>query len=485
VTPPAKPITIAIMAMGGEGGGVLADWIVDLAEHQGYLAQTTSVPGVAQRTGSTIYYLELFPAGGPEPILALMPIPGEVDVVIGSELMEAGRAVQRGLVTPDRTAFIASTHRVYSMSERTAMGDARADSAKLLAACAESARQFVHADFAQVAEEAGSVISAALFGGLARSAALPFERAQFEAAIHRGGLGVEASLRAFALGFERAAKPTESPATPSGQEPGPKLAGLVARIEAGFAEEARSVLKAGIVRLADYQDERYAARYLHLLQPLHANGALLQEAARQLALWMSYEDAIRVADLKIRATRFERVRQEVRVASGQLLQIDEFLHPGVEEIADILPAALGRFLLRTNPAQRMVKAFTGEGKIVRTTSLAGFLQLYFLAMLRPLRRRSLRFQEEHCKIERWLAMLQELAHEDSALALEFAKCPTLIKGYGATRAAGTRNYDAIVAIIPKLRGRPGAPGIVRKLREAALADENGTLLAEALKETTA
>ena len=57
----ARAITIAILAMGGEGGGVLADWIVDLAEQAGYLAQLTSVPGVAQRTGATIYYLEIFP----------------------------------------------------------------------------------------------------------------------------------------------------------------------------------------------------------------------------------------------------------------------------------------------------------------------------------------------------------------------------------------------------------------------------------------
>ena len=50
-----RPITIAILAMGGEGGGVLADWIIDLAENNHYLAQLTSVPGVAQRTGATIY----------------------------------------------------------------------------------------------------------------------------------------------------------------------------------------------------------------------------------------------------------------------------------------------------------------------------------------------------------------------------------------------------------------------------------------------
>jgi indolepyruvate ferredoxin oxidoreductase beta subunit len=82
-------------------------------------------------------------------------------------------------------------------------------------------------------------------------------------------------------------------------------------------------------------------------------------------------------------------------------------------------------------------------------------------------------------------MLQELAKQDDALATEFSVCPTLIKGYGATRALGTRNYDAIVAVIPKLRSRPGAAGTLRKLRESALADENGDLLTRALKETTA
>lgn len=95
-----QPIKIAILAMGGEGGGVLADWIVNLGEENGYFAQTTSVPGVAQRTGATIYYVELFPGADnpdtPSPVLALMPMPGDVDVVLASELMEAGRAVQRG-----------------------------------------------------------------------------------------------------------------------------------------------------------------------------------------------------------------------------------------------------------------------------------------------------------------------------------------------------------------------------------------------------
>src|SRR5579864_2345972 len=148
-----KAITVAILAMGGEGGGVLADWIVDLAEHSGYQAQATSVPGVAQRTGSTIYYLEIFPrTAGKEPVLALMPVPGELDIVIASELMEAGRAIQRSLVTPDRTTLIASTNRVYSMTEKTAMGDGRIQSGPLIEACSVAARIFVQGDFAAMTE---------------------------------------------------------------------------------------------------------------------------------------------------------------------------------------------------------------------------------------------------------------------------------------------------------------------------------------------
>src|SRR5436305_5490553 len=141
----AKPITIAIVALGGEGGGVLADWIVDVAQHGGYLAQATSVPGVAQRTGTTVYYLELFPeaaarAAGRDPVLSLFPMPGDVDVVLASELMEAARAVERGFVTPDKTRLIASTHRVFAMTEKIALADGRADDAALLAACREAAQ---------------------------------------------------------------------------------------------------------------------------------------------------------------------------------------------------------------------------------------------------------------------------------------------------------------------------------------------------------
>src|SRR5581483_1474718 len=320
-----KAITVAILAMGGEGGGVLADWIVDVAEQRGYRAQTTSVPGVAQRTGATIYYVELFPPAEREPVLALMPVPGEVDVVIASELMEAGRAVQRGFVTSDRTTLITSMHRVYSMTERTAPADGRVDSAALMDGAKQASRFFIARDFARIAEHHRSVISAVLLGALAASRALPFERKEFEDAIERGGVGVASSRAAFAGGFE-AASHVETASSPASYVTlGPRLALLANRIRSTFPVVSHGMLFAGIQRLADYQDTAYAAEYLDRLEAIcdvdSGDGVLLNETGRYLALWMSYEDAIRVADLKIRRTRFTRVRQDSRATNEQVVHI--------------------------------------------------------------------------------------------------------------------------------------------------------------------
>jgi indolepyruvate ferredoxin oxidoreductase beta subunit len=497
----ARAITIAIVAMGGEGGGVLADWIVDLAENAGYLAQTTSVPGVAQRTGSTVYYIEIFPAAaareaGKDPVLALMPVPGELDIVLASELMEAGRAVQRGMVTPDRTTFIASTNRVYSMTEKTAIGDGQVDTKKLIEAGGAAAHIFVHRDFARIAEQTRSVISAALFGALASTGALPFNRTQFEDAIRRGGVGVESSLAGFAAAFDAAkTKPVAAieQKEPSLPKTGSRLLALAARVERDFPPASHAILLTGIQRLADYQDVRYSAAYLDDLQPVrdtdqrYGDGtfALLSETARYLALWMSYEDAIRVADLKIRRARFERVRQDSRASASQLVQINEFLHPGVEEITDILPARLGRRMLNSGSARKLIERFTRKGKIVQTTSLRGFLQLYMLASLRPWRRGSLRFKKESEQIGLWLAQIPTLAQENYALALEFAECPRVVKGYGDTRLRGRKDFDLLLATLPKLRPMKDSSKQLKKLREAALADDTSQKLTEALRELPA
>ena len=492
-----RPIKIAILAMGGEGGGVLADWIIDVAEHADYLAQTTSVPGVAQRTGATIYYLELFPravarARGKDPVLALVPVPGDVDVVIASELMEAGRAVQRGFVTPDCTTLIASTHRVYSMTERIALADGRVDAESLREACGLAAKRLIAFDMAGLAEASGSVISAVLFGALAGAGLLPFPRAAFEAAIERGGVGVAASLSAFRAGFEAAAAgKTDAPsatAPAAGSAATPRPTALTALLdEAATAyPQIADIVRVGVARLADYQDIGYAGRYLARLAsvaPLareRDGERLLAETARQLALGMTYEDTIRVAELKIRASRFARVRDEVRLNDGQLLQIAEFMHPRVQEIADTLPAGFGRWLLATGWARHLVERFTKSGKVVKTTSVRGFLLLYLVASLKPLRPRSLRFAAEQSAIDQWLGVVRETAKSDVALAAEVAEARNLVRGYGDTHERGRERFAALMSVLPQVTSLPEPAARFAALRKAAQADESGAELTRAI-----
>ena len=485
----AKPIKIAILAMGGEGGGVLADWIVDLGEHNGYIAQTTSVPGVAQRTGATIYYVELFPreiaerAGRP-PVLALMPTPGDVDLVLASELMEAGRAVQRGLVTPDRKTLVSSTHRVYSIAEKSAMGDGRVDSNELIAHATKAAKRYVRFDMAQEAEANGSVISAVLFGALAGTGVLPFSRAQFEATIERGGVGVKPSLRAFGAAFAKA-EAGDVPVEPPKRAPllPPKdaeVAKVVNRIRAEQPAEIEAIVIEGVRRMIDYQDVAYAGLYLDRLAAVRSalpqeDIALLRETARHLALWMSYEDTIRVADLKIRGTRFERVRGEVRAADNQLLAINEFMHPRLEEICETLPPALGRWLAKPHFVHRLVRSLTKSGRVVTTSSLRGYLTLWAVARLRAIRRSTLRYALETERIEDWLRRVLEAARFNPALAFEVVQCQRLVKGYSDTHVRGLANYQTLMNAASRA-GAHLAPATLRELREAALADEHGNKL---------
>ena len=400
---------------------------------------------------------------GREPVLAMMPVPGEVDVVIASELMEAARAVQRGLVTPDHTTMIASSHRVYSMTERTALGDGRLDSEKLLDACRTSAKRLVIADMRQLAESRGSVLSASLFGGLAGAEVLPFTRAQFEAAIAQGGVGVASSLQAFAAGYD-AAKSPPLPAT------------------LPITPEADEIIAEAVRRLTDYQDAAYADAYLARLAPLHGTGALLQETARHLALWMSFEDPIRVADLKIRATRFARVAAEVHLAPGQILRIREFMHPRLQEIGETLPFGLGRILLRSNILSGIVGTFTHKGRTIETTSITGFLGLWCIAKLRRWRRTTLRYAAEHAAIDNWMRHILALAPTQAGLALEVAQLQRLVKGYSDTHARGRGNFDTLLALTPNLETRPDGAAILSRLCDAALADDTGAALAKLRRE---
>ena len=496
----ARPIKVAITALGGQGGGVLTQWIVDLAEANGYSAQSTSVPGVAQRTGATLYYVEMFPlqAANRAPVFALMPLPGDVDVVAAAELMEAGRAMLRGIVTADRTTLITSAHREYAIAERTAMGDGIADPKAVLEAGERSAKRFIAFDMATLAADTESVISAVLFGALAGSGSLPFARSAFEETVRATGRSVESNLAGFAAGYENARTPpslAEAPspraADPIGNATTAQGGALLERVRAAFPEDTHEVIAHGVRRLVDYQSFAYAAQYLDRLAPILsaeiAQGAkvghpLTVEAARYLALWMSFEDTIRVADLKTRSTRFERVRREVRAKDDQLVYMSEYMSPRPQEICELMWAPLGRTMLKSRAASGALGLVFNKGRRIHTAKLHGFLMLYALGGLRWWRPATLKSCEEQARITAWLdRVTRAIASGDVAFAGEIIECQRLVKGYSETFERGLRNYAKIMAIADPLIGadRPSdaqKAERVRRLRGAALADERGETL---------
>jgi indolepyruvate ferredoxin oxidoreductase beta subunit len=501
-----RPLAIVVMAMGGQGGGVLVDWIVGLCEAHGWVAQSTSVPGVAQRTGATVYYIETLPLppkapAGLRPVLSLMAVPGEVDVVIGAELMEAGRAIQRGLVTPDRTTLIASSHRSYAVVEKQMPGDGIGNADMVYAAANASAKRFIAFDMAEAAEQSGSAISAVLFGALAASKVLPFPRSNFEATIRAAGIGVETSLRAFALGFERAyitdSRPLAAPSAPAKRFPALQPVGhdaydaLVAHALTVFPESTHDMIAAGLQRVVDFQDVEYGRTYLSLLASMLAvdkphdgaarNYALTRTAAKYIAVAMAYDDVYRVADLKTRGSRFERVRTEVAASADQLVYTTEFMHPRMDEVTGSLPAALGRFIENRPTLFRLLDTIVNRGRRVKTGAIRWFLALYILAGLKRFRRGTLRYSVEEKHRDAWLVRVKAAAEKDYDLAIELLAARRLVKGYSDTHARGQSKFDRVMGAAAKLEGRTDAAHWVRRLREAALLDEEGTALSGALK----
>ena len=463
-----RSITVLIAALGGEGGGVMADWLIHAAKHCGYPAQATSIPGVAQRTGATTYYLEIFPErrenlGGREPVMSLTPSPGNVDVMVASELLEAGRAMQNGFISPERTVLIASTHRVYATIEKIQMADGRFPAERVLDAARHLARRAVLFDMQRVALESGTVINAVLFGALAGSGALPIPREACELAIRRAGKGTEASLRGFAAGCEIAAGSRPAPVPEQGRLP----------------PDTQQILDLGVARLKDYQGERYANLFLERVRSLgERDPRLVGEVARQLALWMSYEDLIRVADLKTRPSRFRRVRREVGAREGEPVVVIDYLKPGIEEVASVLPARLGQRLLEWARRRGKLDAYN-VGMHLKTSGIVGFLLVRTLAKLKPWRPKSLRYAEEQALIERWLGEVRAAAARSTELAFEIAACASLLKGYGETHRRGLANFLAIFDALvenPPTADPSEQAAAVRKAREAALADPEGLAL---------
>jgi indolepyruvate ferredoxin oxidoreductase, beta subunit len=531
-----QPISLLICALGGEGGGVLTEWIIATAHHAGYAAQSTSIPGVAQRTGATTYYIEVFPTpinqlGGKRPVFSLNPVPGALDALVSSELLETTRQIGNGMATAERTRVITSAARTFTTMERMQLGDGRLDSERLLDVVQAHSRAHNVFDMSQVAREAGTIVSAVMLGAVAGSGLFPFKRSDYEAVVSEGGGTSAASLRGFAKAFDIVSAPpaTDNATTAHAASISTTLPtaatqnamseishlskaqlaivaqalpkdellpqyskGLRPDLASQFPAPVHEMLALGHARMLEYQGAAYAQLYVDRLHqvlqaeqsadPKNTNQfATTREMARWLALWMAFDDIVRVADLKSRASRWQRVVGEVKAKDDDLLKVYDHFKPGVPEFAALLPASLAHKLTAWDRRRTL------NGKTpwalplkVGTHSIIGMLSLRGLASLKWLRVRGSRYATEQSMIEQWLQGVVQGTQKHWQLGHEIALCGRLIKGYGSTNERGKENLLHVLNHLAQDTDAQQAANAVKAARNAALADDAGKALDSAL-----
>jgi indolepyruvate ferredoxin oxidoreductase beta subunit len=499
-----QPISLLICALGGEGGGVLTEWLVETARHARYPVQATSIPGVAQRTGATTYYLEVFPVpqeqlGGKRPVLGLYPVPGRLDALLSSELLETVRQISLGHASRERTLVLSSSARALTTMEKMQLGDGRRDAQQLMQLIAAHSRAHHIVDMAELTRQAGTVVSAVMLGCIAASGLLPMQRPHYEAVLKDSGGGAQASLRGFALGFNAVhSQRTQAqfieqvlgaPARPVA--PVAAVPALAPAVAAEFPAVLHELIALGHARLVEYQGTAYARLYLdRLLQvllaertsdPQGARGwAVTREMARWLALWMAFDDIIRVADLKSRASRWQRVQGEVKAGDADLLKVYDHFKPGAPEFAALLPRGLANRLLGWD--RRRVLAGKTPWALplkIGTHTVFGMLALRTLAALRRLRPLGSRYATEQQLITQWLDAVVAGTARHWATGHELALCGRLIKGYGSTNERGKDNLLHVVqhlAASAHFADESARASAIAAARDAALADEAGQAL---------
>jgi indolepyruvate ferredoxin oxidoreductase beta subunit len=506
-------VKILIMALGGQGGGVLTEWLFQACLLEDYPVRSTSIPGVSQRTGSTNYYLEVptrtrRELADRQPEFCLYPTAGDVDLFIAPEFLELGRAIEQGFVSPDRTTVITSTHRVYSIFEKMPVGDGLYSQEDLSNAARSFSRRLIALDALDLAQRNGlKEINAIILGAVAASGVLPIREESYVKAIERQGIAVESNLQAFRLGLavvREGAKVERPPAVEESWEHtkrrlssllasqlSSQLLESLAEIEQRYPKRLWRMLAEALCRLIDYQDAAYARQYLDRLERVRqvedqvggaASDRLTEIVARSLAVWMTYEDAIRVAQYKIRPERFARIARESGVSPGQLVTVTEYLKPDIEEILGVLPKALvGRL------AQWAQQRWPGEdkptlGQTIESTSFPGFLRLWLVTRLRPLRPVSVRFAHEHATISEYLQAVERYAGLDLDLGCAVARLAQVVKGYGNVRRRTLRHFTRVLrevvtpladAELHQRNGFPVTREAVERARTLLLAHPDG------------
>lgn len=446
-----EPIKVALLAVGGDGGSVFTNWCVALANQCGYYVSSTSIAGVAQRTGATIYYMEFLPQihikrNNKLPVLSQMPTNGDLDIVIATEVLEIARAYNRGFINK-KTTVLFSSHRSLAMSEKESAGDDIFNVDETIKKIENASKVCIYADFKNIANKHSSIISSSLFGALAGSNALGFSKSNFEKTIVDGGVGVNNSLKSFedgyilSLNFKKGEidsnlkKPTFK-SIPN-NSPIRQINNAIARIKL-MPQSIHDVTFAGFKRVSLWQNYKWGNQYLDMLEEFISidekkkDFQLSFNIAKYLSIAMSYYDVIYAADIKTSKNRFIEVKKQVSAKDDDLIRILDYLHPGFDEICGMLPKSLGAKADKSSFLKKIFKKYFDKDRRMNTINLFNFIFMYLLGGLKWWRFKTYRHHIEMNLITKWLDTIKAFTNNNYDKAVLITKLYQLQKGYGDT-----------------------------------------------------
>ena len=457
-----KLLKILIPAVGGQGGGILTEWLIKAFEAENYDVQGISLPGLSQRGGSTTYYIEAFPNdNNTEIIFSQYPLPGDIDLILSQELLELGRVLKEGYGS-DKTTIISSTHRTYSTQEKLPISSGIYSEEVLTNFAKEFSGEFIGIETLELARQNGMdelAANAILIGALSSAGLLPLRKESFQNAIESVGIAVKINLKAFDVGYDHALNnKTGSGAgvdksdfennelkyiSANDRE---KIETAISSLTGFYPDFLVPLISEAVVRLADYQGFWYSDKYLSYIDRIRTiddsnpnqDFKLCENVIKNLALLMSYEDGIRVSELKIRDERFKRIKEEMMIKDNQVFSVVDYLKPDAEEVYGLFPnfmIAPAVYLINTGAFKiiwRKKEPLTISQKPV-TTSFFGFFRVWLLSKLRFMRPYSYRYRNEHRIIDIYLDSVDKYARVDYDLGTLVSRSGSVIKGYGRVR----------------------------------------------------
>ena len=250
----------------------------------------------------------------------------------------------------------------------------------------------------------------------------------------------------------------------------------------GLPEAVVPIASDGIHLLIEYQGTAYAKLYVDRLRRFilksGVDEAMLGEIARLMAMRMSYEDPIRIAQQKLIELETE----------PDTLRADDVRKFRLDELIDVLPAVVAEPILDTLDwlgwmHKRVSIHFNNKSRL-------GIRRLKIEASLRRWRRYSIRYAKERAWVERWLHMIDRALTKQPGAAREIVQTATMVQGYGDTYRYGLADWHAIIDALAKpvfdgVLSLPDLASAIAEARAAALPDPRQAALKRKIAEIRA